>query len=117
MQCSSDFISVELRHHLDRGIELHRNEFRYGSTSWAELIREARELYHAGHLNDLVEEDYVLLESDAGELAEFQGRSVLLDTPEIDHDSPEYLIVHVREDGVVKRVRLNTVTSSTIVTI
>lgn len=73
-------VSEELKYHLDRGFSLHENVFRIYSKSWFKLIDEVRQLYEdeAIALND---DDADLVESDAGSVAEYKGRKVLLDAP------------------------------------
>ena len=117
MKCLSDNISENLRDHLAHDRLLVENVFRYGSPAWAALIREVRALYDEGLIDELDEEDYDLLESDTGELAEFNGMQVMLDTPEVLWDVPNTYEVFVRaEDGSIRRIEVNSVTDASIVT-
>jgi len=102
-------MSSNLAYHLEQGIPLSENVFRYGSKSWGALICEARELYDAGAITELDEDDYYLLESDAGKLAEFEGREVMLDTPQPDWDNPGTMIVYVNSPEGVKLVTIQDV--------
>jgi hypothetical protein len=73
-------VSEGLRYHLDRGVALHENVYRIYSGAWFDLVREVRELYD----NDLIalnDEDADLVETSAGERAEYKGRIVRLDAP------------------------------------
>ena len=70
-----------IRTMLSNGASLVDNPYRLGSDMWGEFVREARELYNGGKLDDLDEDSYHLLESDAGELAEFEGKLVMLEVP------------------------------------
>lgn len=73
-------VSEAMRYHLDRGIPLHENVFRIYSKAWYSLIDEARRLY-GEDLLALNDEDAELVESDAGEVGEYKGRMVRLDSP------------------------------------
>lgn len=98
-------VSHHLVYHVQNNIPLHQNVFRYGSKAWADLLCEARRLYNEGLITELDEEDFLLLESDAGERAKYAGKEVLLDTPEPNWDVPGESIVFVRtEDGSIERV-------------
>jgi hypothetical protein len=73
-------VSDGLKYHLERGVPLHENVYRIYSKSWYALIDEARGLYD----NDLLalnDEDADLVETDAGEFAEYNGKRVRLDSP------------------------------------
>lgn len=73
-------VSEAMRYHLDNGISLHDNMFRIYSRAWYELVDEARTLYEK-NLLELNDHDAELVESDAGEFAEYRGRRVRLDSP------------------------------------
>lgn len=90
MICTTDKISDHLKFHLDGNISLAENVFRLGSKAWGELLCEARKLYKAGCLNDIDENDFYLLESDAGELVNFEGKNVMLDCPMNLFDDEEF---------------------------
>ena len=73
-------ISENLRYHIDNGISLCENVFRIYSKSYFDLIKEVRELYY----KDLIEVNYDdagLLETDIGETAIVNGKTVYLDVP------------------------------------
>ena len=76
------------------GTSLVDNPYRLGSDKWGEFVREARELYNNGKLDDLDEDSYHLLESDAGELAEFEGEPVLLEVPKENFDRPGWFSIY-----------------------
>lgn len=88
---------------LNRGELLVDNAYRLGSDAWGEYIRTARELYREGTLDYMDEDDFFLLEGDAGELAMFEGKQVMLEVPYEDFDNSRFF-VFVREDGVVSRI-------------
>lgn len=73
-------ISEGLKYHLERGLTLHENVYRIYSKAWYGLIDEARKLYDQ-NLLALNDEDADLVESDAGQVAEYKGRTVRLDSP------------------------------------
>jgi hypothetical protein len=93
--------------HLESGISLVQNVFRYGSDSWCRLILLARERYRAGLLTELNEDDFAILESNTGEKRIFEGCSVLLDAPMIIHDRPGFYVVHTEADGVVTKIEFD----------
>jgi hypothetical protein len=73
-------VSEAMRYHLDRFIPLHENVFRIYSKAWYSLVEEARLLYDQ-ELLALNDEDAELVESDAGQIAEYNGKTVRLDSP------------------------------------
>jgi hypothetical protein len=100
---SSALISENMQYHIDRDILLSENMFRYGSEKWAELIREARQLYQHGFVIELDEAEYYMLESDIGELGIYEGCQVILDTPEPIWEQLGRCIVYVNSaDGITK---------------
>lgn len=82
------------------------NLFRYGSTAWAELIREARSLYHLGELTEVFEEDLETFESEMAEVGVFEGEEVLLETPQFDWNANCW-IAYVRVDVTIQKVTLS----------
>ena len=117
MKSKNSTISNALLYHMKHDLTLSENIFRYGSKAWGAVIREARALYNNGELDDLDFDDYKLLESDMAEIATFQGKEVLLDTPETNWDKEGWTYVYVREGNVVKRVDMDLVTEEAFVTI
>ena len=76
-----------LKYHLDNGLTLHDNVYRYNSNAFIELFKEAREAHRDGKIQ-LNEEDSKLLETtDIGEYGDYNGMRVPLDLPMI---SPNY---------------------------
>lgn len=74
-------ISENLKYHLDNNMSVLENVFRPGSTSFLDLIKEARELFDNGFQN-LKEEDKNLFEkTEIGYFAQFEGETVPLDLP------------------------------------
>ena len=71
-------LSEGLQYHITEGRMLIHNIYRPLSNSYFALVREARELYNNGLLN-VTEDDMELLESDLGEIGEYNGIRVPLD--------------------------------------
>ncbi len=70
-----------LQYHLDNGLTLHENVYRYSSESFIQLFAEARELWRDGYI-ELNEEDTQLIEStDIGLYGTYEGTKVPLDLP------------------------------------
>jgi hypothetical protein len=70
-----------LQYHLDNGLSLHEHVYRYSSTAFVNLFKEAREALSNEEI-DLTEEDQELLETtDIGEYGEYNGMKVPLDLP------------------------------------
>ena len=72
-----------LQYHIDNGLTLHENVYRYSSESFIQLFAEAREALSNGDI-ELNEEDKELLETtDIGEYGDYNGMRVPLDLPMI----------------------------------
>ena len=73
-----------LEYHLENGLTLSENVYRYSSERFIQLFTEARDAWRDG-LIELNEEDAELLEStDIGEYGVFEGEKVPLDLPMVD---------------------------------
>ena len=75
-------ISEELQYHIDNGLSLTENVFRYGSPKYFDVINEARKLYDDG-FNKWSEEEIELLESDRGRFFIYKGEKLPFDFPMI----------------------------------
>lgn len=77
-----DLIDIpSLNYHVEHGLTLHENVYRYSSEKFISLFKEAREALRDGKIQ-LNEEDLELLEStDIGEYGEYEGKKVPLDLP------------------------------------
>ena len=76
-----------LQYHIDNGLSLHENVYRYSSDAFIQLFAEAREAWRDGYIT-LNEEDEKLLETtDIGEYGDYNGMKVPLDLPMV---SPKY---------------------------
>jgi hypothetical protein len=73
-------ISDNLKYHLDKGLNLHENVFRVYSKSYFDLINEVKVLYENNQIA-VIDDDAELLETDIGQLAEYNGKLVKLDAP------------------------------------
>ena len=77
-----DIIDIpSLNYHVEHGLTLHENVYRYSSEKFIQLFAEAREALRDGKIQ-LNEEDLKLLEStDIGEYGLYEGEKVPLDLP------------------------------------
>ena len=73
-------VSEGLRYHLDRGIPLINNVYRYGSREFFNLINEVRRLEKDGKI-DLSPNDKELVETNIGKYVMVNGKRVWLDIP------------------------------------
>jgi len=89
-----------LQYHLDNGLTLSENVYRYSSERFIQLFAEARDAWRDG-LIELNEEDAQLLEStDIGEYGIFEGEKVPLDLPMVDEQMDIYDDVANEEFGM-----------------
>jgi hypothetical protein len=72
-------ISENLLYHIKNGKPITENTFRYGSTAFLNLWKEARTLYSRDILNVGEEDEHILLETHLGEYGMFEGDRVPLD--------------------------------------
>jgi len=73
-------VSDHLQYHIDNKLSLTDNVFRVYSEGYFNLVNEVRGLWQEG-LISLNEEDTLMVESDLGKTAEFEGEYVYLDAP------------------------------------
>jgi len=76
-------VTVEeaIEYHLTENISFTENAFRPGSEMFFEMISEAKRLYKEGKYTPKDEWEKDMLESNIGEIAEFEGQQVVLDYP------------------------------------
>jgi len=74
-------LSEAVDYHHQNNLSLIENVYRPGSEMFFAMILEAKRLYSEGLYTPKDEYDQDLLESDIGEVAEFEGEQVLLDYP------------------------------------
>ena len=75
-----------LQYHIDNGLSLHENVYRYSSEAFVNLFAEARDAWRDGYIT-LNEEDEKLLETtDIGEYGDYNGMRVPLDLPMVSPD-------------------------------
>jgi hypothetical protein len=70
-----------VQYHLENKISFTENAFRPGSEMFFEMISEARRLYSEGNYAPKDEWERDMLNSNIGEIAEFEGQQVVLDYP------------------------------------
>tara|TARA_E500000318_G_scaffold87125_1_gene83996 strand:+ start:1588 stop:2373 length:786 start_codon:yes stop_codon:yes gene_type:complete len=76
-----------LNYHIEHGLSLHENVYRYSSDAFIQLFSDARQAWRDGKIQ-LNEEDQKLIETtDIGEYGEYNGMKVPLDLPMV---SPKY---------------------------
>lgn len=96
-------ISDNMKYHIDNEILISSNIFRYGSKSWSELICEARKLYEDGDVIEVDENEYDMINSNIGIIRIFEGREIMLDTPEPVWDTDLYE-VYVQNENEILRI-------------
>jgi hypothetical protein len=70
-----------IQYHVENKISFTENVFRPGSEMFFEMISEAKRLYTEGKYEPKDEWEKDMLESNIGEIAEFEGQQVVLDYP------------------------------------
>jgi hypothetical protein len=81
-------VSENLRYHISKGIALIDGVFRAGSTSHIDLIKEARDLWENGILDNNDEITTKFFENtDIGKFGLFEGEMVPLDFPLVEHET------------------------------
>ena len=70
-----------LQYHLDNGLSLHENVYRYSSEAFIQLFTEAREAWRDGKIELNEEDTYLLENTDIGEYGDYNGMRVPLDLP------------------------------------
>jgi hypothetical protein len=81
-------ISENLLYHIKNGKPITENTFRYGSTAFINLWKEARTLYSRDILNVGEEDEHILLETHLGEYGMFEGERVPLDLLMLEEEDP-----------------------------
>ncbi len=79
-------ISENLLYHIKNGKPLTENTFRYGSTAFINLWKEARTLYSRNILDVGDEDEDILLETHLGEYGMFEGERIPLDLPMLEEE-------------------------------
>ena len=74
-------VKEAVEYHMENKISFTENVFRPGSEMFFEMIAEAKKLYKEGKYTPADKFEIDLLESDIGEIAEFEGQQVVLDYP------------------------------------
>jgi hypothetical protein len=99
-------VSKNMEHHLKSEKTLVNNTFRYGSDSFCDLICEARKLFNSDALDDLDEDDYDLLCTEAGEPVMYKEKEVRLEIPEREWNWEEdgWYFVYVRTGEEISKI-------------
>jgi hypothetical protein len=74
-------VKEAVEYHIENQISFTDNIFRPGSEMFFEMIDEAKKLYKEGKYTPADEFELDMLNSDIGEVVEFEGQSVVLDYP------------------------------------
>jgi dephospho-CoA kinase len=76
-------VSLEeaIQYHVENKVSFTENAFRPGSEMFFEMIKEAKRLYAEGKYSPKDDWEKDLLNSNIGEIAEFEGQTVVLDYP------------------------------------
>ena len=72
-----------LQYHVNNGLSLHENVYRYSSDAFIQLFKEAREAWRDGKIQLNEEDTYLLETTDIGEYGDYNGMRVPLDLPMI----------------------------------
>ena len=89
-----------LTYHIENGLSLSENVYRYSSDKFIQLFAEARDAWRDG-LIELNEDDAELLEStDIGQYGVFEGEKVPLDLPMVDEQMDIYDDIANEEFGM-----------------
>lgn len=74
-------VKESVEYHIENQISFTENVFRPGSEMFFEMISEAKRLYNEGKYTPADEFELDMLNSDIGEIAEYEGQTVVLDYP------------------------------------
>ena len=75
-----------LQYHIDNGLSLHENVYRYSSEAFVNLFAEARDAWRDGYITLNEEDEHLLETTDIGEYGDYNGIKVPLDLPMISPD-------------------------------
>jgi hypothetical protein len=76
-----------LQYHIDNGLTLHENVYRYSSEAFITLFKEAREAYENGDVELNEDDEDLIRNTDIGTHGDYNGMVVPLDLPMV---SPSY---------------------------
>jgi hypothetical protein len=83
---TEDKVSKNLQYHLDKGIPLHENAFRYGTEAQLKLFKEVRKLYNEEKLYLNPEDRWLVENTDIGNYGIYEDQFVALDVPFIEEE-------------------------------
>jgi hypothetical protein len=75
----ANMLNEHIKYHVEKGISLTENTFRYGSDAFLDLWNDARSLYNEGILNVYGDDKKLITETDLGKFSIYEGRVVPLD--------------------------------------
>lgn len=70
-----------LEYHIDNGLTLSENVYRYSSEAFVNLFKEAREAFSEGDIELSEDDEKLIQETDIGEYGDYNGMRVPLDLP------------------------------------
>jgi hypothetical protein len=79
-------LNEAVEYHIQNKIPFTENVFRPGSDMFFKMLNEAKRLYNEGEYTPSDEWEKDMLESNIGEIAEYEGRVVVLDYPFLEED-------------------------------
>jgi hypothetical protein len=83
---TEDKVSKNLQYHLNKGIPLHENAFRYGTEAQLKLFKEVRKLYSEDKLYLNPEDRWLIENTDIGNYGLYEGQFVALDVPFVEEE-------------------------------
>jgi hypothetical protein len=84
---TEDKVSKNLQYHLDKGIPLHENAFRYGTEAQLQLFKEVRKLYNEEKLYLNPEDRWLIENTDIGNYGIYEDQFVALDVPMVEEET------------------------------
>jgi hypothetical protein len=108
-------INEGLRYHENMGTPIHESIYRYGSTKYFEMFKEAKKLYNENKLIiENAQDKWFLENTDLGETGIYEGNEVHLDFPIMEEETkelnkpkkggPKKFYVYVKDGDSIKKV-------------
>ena len=89
-----------IAYHVENGLSLHENVYRYSSQSFIQLFTEARQAWRDGKIQLNEFDEQLLRETNIGEYGMYEGEKVPLDLPMVDEQMDIYDDVANSEFGM-----------------
>jgi len=89
-----------IAYHVENGLSLHENVYRYSSQSFIQLFAEARQAWRDGKIQLNEFDEQLLRETNIGEYGMYEGEKVPLDLPMVDEQMDIYDDVANSEFGM-----------------